>query len=134
MWLEILKYQEDGKQVPIAYQFRASFDDVIDAYAGSEGEYGYNSESEVWIHVPGKADYLIRRVEAPVIEVPNLDHITDNPAALQRLADVFKSLELYARCKANAMSHRLVGTVEKAPWWEERAHGIYQELPDWAKW
>jgi hypothetical protein len=72
-------------------------------------------------------------MEAP-FEVPNLDGYSTDPADLHALGRVLHDLAWYATIKASAMRTRAMGRVDLADDAEKIADGIYQRLPDWARW
>jgi hypothetical protein len=67
-------------------------------------------------------------------EVPNLDGLTTDPEELREVARAFDLLAKYASWKAAAMRQRLEGDVERAMRNERYLEGLYQELPEWARW
>ena len=65
-------------------------------------------------------------------DVPNLDGL--DAADLAALRDVFRLLGAYADDRRRAMEYRERGQVQTAINNEQLMQGLYDRLPEWARW
>lgn len=141
MRFDVYRHQADDPNVLHLHGSLAADDltDAVKRFCPSGGEYGLNSETEGWVHVPGQADYTIRTVTetpapAPLFEVPNLDDLTTEPAALFEVAEILTTLSLYATFKAGAVAFRRDGQIGDALRNEAHCQRLYDSLPVGYRW
>lgn len=69
-----------------------------------------------------------------LIDVPNLDGETLDPAEMRELGQNLTRLASYALSKANAMENRLKGKIELAELDERHCEALFNTLPPEWRW
>jgi hypothetical protein len=69
-----------------------------------------------------------------MIDVPNLDDLSVNPADYRELETTFNLLASYCSLKARSIDLRTDGNMVEATRYEKAMDRLYQKLPSWAKW
>jgi hypothetical protein len=115
------------------------------AHEGDGADYGFWAYEDEAEEEPEEeegtaaGDELIDLADEPssgaaLFESPNLDGLSMDPADYDRAEQVLRQLAGYCNAKAQAMRLRLAGDVNRALAVERYADGLYQQLPQWAKW